>query len=103
WTEAGVKQCNRGLSGKEEFFTLDVFDFTKESDVRMRIEQEANRLHQQIRLDQGPLVRLGLFKTNHGDHLLMVIHHLVVDAVSLRILAEDLESAYQQALQQKDS
>src|SRR5690606_33736395 len=35
--------------------------------------------------------------------LLMVIHHLVVDAVSLRILAEDLESAYQQALQQKDS
>ena len=103
FTENDVKQFNRGLSTDEEFFTIDQFDLTNEQDVRQRISEEADRLHQRIRLDQGPLVRFGLFKTKKGDHLLMVIHHLVVDAVSLRILVEDLETAYQQALQKKQS
>jgi amino acid adenylation domain-containing protein/non-ribosomal peptide synthase protein (TIGR01720 family) len=42
----------------------------------------------------GPIARFVLF--NRGpdrlDDLLMVVHHLVVDAFSLRILAEDLDS-----------
>ena len=47
---------------------------------------------------QGPLVRVALF--DRGLHkparLLVVIHHLVVDGVSWRILLEDLQTAYQQ-------
>ncbi|MGP8847567.1 condensation domain-containing protein, partial [Enterobacter hormaechei] len=33
-----------------------------------------------------------------GQRLLLVIHHLVVDGVSWRILLEDLQRAYQQSL-----
>jgi len=35
---------------------------------------------------------------NDGDRLLVVIHHLVVDTVSWRILIEDIETGYRQAL-----
>ncbi|MBJ8194042.1 hypothetical protein JDS79_45935, partial [Bacillus cereus] len=49
-------------------------------------------------LSNGPLVKVGLFKTNEGDHLLIAIHHLVVDGVSWRIILEDLDIGYRQAL-----
>ncbi|MCP4152276.1 MAG: non-ribosomal peptide synthetase, partial [bacterium] len=48
-------------------------------------------------LKTGPLVKLGLFKTASGDHLLIVIHHLVVDGVSWRILLEDIRTCFKQA------
>ncbi|MDY8096403.1 condensation domain-containing protein, partial [Paenibacillus polymyxa] len=51
-----------------------------------------------IQLSEGPLVKLGLFHCPDGDHLLMAIHHLVVDTVSWRILFEDITTAYEQAL-----
>ncbi|KAF6649064.1 condensation domain-containing protein, partial [Paenibacillus sp. EKM301P] len=42
--------------------------------------------------------KLGLFHCAEGDHVLIVIHHLVVDGVSWRILLEDLASGYEQAV-----
>ena len=41
-------------------------------------------------LERGPLMKLGVFQCADGDHLLIVIHHLVIDGVSWRILLEDL-------------
>src|SRR5262249_53350017 len=56
---------------------------------------------QQTGLDlaEGPLLRAGLFHLGAGrsSRLLLVIHHLVVDGVSWRILLEDLQSGYEQA------
>ncbi|SFJ91368.1 non-ribosomal peptide synthetase [Thermoflavimicrobium dichotomicum] len=92
--EAGaIIQTNLGLDG--EHFTLTVFDLTQETDVRQRMEEEANRLQENLHLSEGPLVRLGLFRTISGDYLLIIIHHLVVDGVSWRILLEDFETLYQ--------
>ncbi|WP_410524906.1 amino acid adenylation domain-containing protein [Pseudomonas sp. DTU_2021_1001937_2_SI_NGA_ILE_001] len=49
-------------------------------------------------LRQGPLLRAVLVDLDEGgQRLLVVIHHLVVDGVSWRILLEDLHSAYPQA------
>jgi amino acid adenylation domain-containing protein/non-ribosomal peptide synthase protein (TIGR01720 family) len=49
---------------------------------------------------QGPLLRLvGMDVADGGQRLLIVVHHLVVDGVSWRILLEDLASAYGQAAQ----
>jgi amino acid adenylation domain-containing protein/non-ribosomal peptide synthase protein (TIGR01720 family) len=47
-----------------------------------------------LNLTKGPIVRFVLFERGTGrpDDLLMIVHHLVVDAFSLRILAEDLDS-----------
>ncbi len=47
-------------------------------------------------LGRGPLLRCLLLDGDEGraDRLLLVIHHLVVDGISWRILLEDLSTAY---------
>ncbi|MGW7573424.1 non-ribosomal peptide synthase/polyketide synthase [Streptomyces sp. NPDC054765] len=68
-----------------------------EADTAM--EKAADDLHTGFDIGHGPLLRAALF-TGEPDRpafLLLVAHHLVVDAVSWRILLDDLETAYQQA------
>ncbi|KAF6584634.1 hypothetical protein H6F38_35910, partial [Paenibacillus sp. EKM208P] len=67
-------------------------------DESTAVEAKASEIQASIHLSEGPLVKLGLFHCAEGDHLLMVIHHLVVDGVSWRILLEDLASGYEQAV-----
>jgi amino acid adenylation domain-containing protein/non-ribosomal peptide synthase protein (TIGR01720 family) len=49
-------------------------------------------------LDRGPVIRAAFFHGDQAspDRLLVAIHHLAVDAVSWRILLDDLWTAYQQ-------
>jgi non-ribosomal peptide synthase protein (TIGR01720 family) len=48
-----------------------------------------------IDLAEGPLVSAVLFRCDgEPDRLLLAVHHLVVDGVSMRVLLEDLETAY---------
>lgn len=54
-------------------------------------------LQRSLDLLDGPLIRAVLVDLPDAtQRLLLVIHHLVVDGVSWRILLEDLQSAYQQ-------
>jgi len=85
-------QFNRGLEGK--FYSLEMVDVRNRNNCRDIIEQEADRIQRSIDLSDGPLIKLGLFRTNAGDHLLIVIHHLIVDGVSWRIILQDLFSGY---------
>ncbi|GFE67456.1 non-ribosomal peptide synthetase [Chroococcus sp. FPU101] len=55
------------------------------------IETSANQLQQSLDLSSD-LVRVACF----GSRLLFVVHHLVIDGISWRILLEDLQTAYQQ-------
>ncbi|WP_153794837.1 non-ribosomal peptide synthetase, partial [Paenibacillus polymyxa] len=96
-TEHGYEAWNRAV-GEGELYTLDQADFRKESEVSAAIEAKANEIQAGIHLSEGPLMKLGLFHCPDGDHLLIAIHHLVVDTVSWRILFEDLTTAYEQAL-----
>ncbi|SOD20611.1 non-ribosomal peptide synthetase [Nitrosomonas ureae] len=58
-----------------------------------------NEAQRSLNLQQGPLIRGMLVDmADHTQRLLLVIHHLVIDGVSWRILMEDLETAYTQAL-----
>ncbi len=59
--------------------------------------------HYQRTLDvsQGPLLRAVYLRGDDEGRLLLVIHHLVVDGVSWRILLADLQQAYRQACQGK--
>lgn len=88
---------NQGVA--ETSLDLHVFHLTDlaEPELSKTITEKANSLQASFDLNQGPLVKLGLFKTASGDHLLMVFHHLVIDGVSWRILFEDFEIAYRQA------
>ncbi|WP_218936580.1 non-ribosomal peptide synthetase [Bacillus cereus] len=95
-TEQGYEAWNRGIEG--ELFSLEVMDLTENRNPASAIEATANVLQSSIDLSEGPLMKLGLFKCEEGDHLLIVIHHLVVDGVSWRILLEDIEAGYEQAV-----
>ncbi|KAL0935879.1 nonribosomal peptide [Colletotrichum truncatum] len=44
----------------------------------------------------GPLVRVNMFENDGTQYLFLVVHHLVVDLVSWRIIIEELESALTQ-------
>ncbi|VVN21638.1 Linear gramicidin synthase subunit D [Pseudomonas fluorescens] len=63
------------------------------------LEDLGNRAQRSLDLQHGPLLRAVLATLADGSQrLLLVIHHLVVDGVSWRILLEDLQNAYQQLL-----
>ncbi|HLP60598.1 MAG TPA: condensation domain-containing protein, partial [Candidatus Deferrimicrobium sp.] len=60
------------------------------------IEPFAEKIQASIDLEKGPLLKLGLFHLKDGDRLLIIIHHLVIDGVSWRILFEDIETLHSQ-------
>ncbi|MBV9774976.1 MAG: amino acid adenylation domain-containing protein, partial [Gemmatimonadetes bacterium] len=66
------------------------------AEQRDALEAEADRAQRSLDLVDGPLLRALWFELGPGGpgRLLLVLHHLVVDGVSWRILLEDLESAY---------
>ena len=56
--------------------------------------EEGKRVKSEIRLLGGPLIAIGLFHEYDvkSSHLLICIHHMVIDLVSWRILFEDIEA-----------
>ncbi|WP_338744881.1 amino acid adenylation domain-containing protein [Pseudomonas putida] len=60
------------------------------------LEQVGNEAQRSLNLEHGPLLRAVLGDLPDGSQrLLLIIHHLVVDGVSWRVLLEDLQQAYQ--------
>jgi amino acid adenylation domain-containing protein/non-ribosomal peptide synthase protein (TIGR01720 family) len=78
------------------------FDLSKvsETEIKTVIETTANELQASLNLSEN-LVQVAFFflGVDKKARLLIVIHHLVVDGVSWRILLEDLQTAYQQLSQ----
>ncbi|MCZ8520301.1 MULTISPECIES: non-ribosomal peptide synthase/polyketide synthase [Paenibacillus] len=95
--EHGYEAWNRGLA-EGEFYSLASYDLRTEEDPGAAVSAYADAIQRSISLEEGPLLKLGLFRCHDGDHLLIVIHHLAVDGVSWRILFEDLAEGYGQAL-----
>ncbi|RCL20454.1 non-ribosomal peptide synthetase, partial [Pseudomonas sp. AFG_SD02_1510_Pfu_092] len=61
-----------------------------------QLQQAASEAQRSLDLEHGPLLRALLAELPDGSQrLLLVIHHLVVDGVSWRVLLEDLQQAYQ--------
>ena len=77
--------------------SLDLSELREEAQTEA-IEAVASELQRSLDLSKGPLVRLALFELGAGraNRLLWLIHHLVVDWVSWRILLEDLATVYGQ-------
>jgi non-ribosomal peptide synthase protein (TIGR01720 family) len=55
-------------------------------------------LHAGFDLETGPLMKAVWYRLDEDDHLLLLAHHLVIDAVSWHFLMEDIGAAYSQAL-----
>ena len=88
---AAESEAKRSLS----FVNLSGLPSTERRAARERI---AGEIQAQLNLAGGTLARVALFDSGeqHAQHLLLVIHHLAVDAVSWGILLEDFERIYAQ-------
>ncbi|EIM11781.1 non-ribosomal peptide synthetase, partial [Bacillus atrophaeus] len=88
------------IAGTEEseLYHLEVMNCKGDADPAQALANKASRIQSSMELSQGPLMKLGLFQCPDGDHLLIAIHHLVIDGISWRILLEDIASGYEQAV-----
>ncbi|MDD5286363.1 MAG: amino acid adenylation domain-containing protein [Desulfuromonadaceae bacterium] len=73
---------------------LEVVDLTGNPEPRAALERHAASRQSRFDLAAPPLLAAVLYRLPDCDRLLIVIHHLVVDGVSWRILAEDLLAGY---------
>ncbi|HEV2150064.1 MAG TPA: amino acid adenylation domain-containing protein [Longimicrobiaceae bacterium] len=95
-TASGWEQWHAGQVGIA-LERVDLADLPREAQERVQGEV-AGRAQASLDLEQGPLGRALLFdRGERGRALLLVLHHLVVDGVSWRILRDDLERACAQA------
>ena len=70
----------------------------EESLQRAAIERACEQAQESLNIQSGPMMRvvqMGLGEGRRG-RLLIVIHHLVVDGVSWRVLIEEMQSGYEQ-------
>ena len=56
------------------------------------INKYCTKIHESLDIINGPLSKLVWFESNERQGLFWVIHHLLVDGVSWRILLDDLNS-----------
>ena len=69
-------------------------DLRGSSDELASLNASGELLQSGFELDSGILFHVGHYRLSDGDRLLLIIHHLVVDGVSWRILLEDLSNLY---------
>ena len=94
--EGELTQENHGSDLPIDFRQVDLCQ--AEGDGEASFKSVVNDMQESMDIEQGPLMRVRLVRMSDEDRVVITIHHLVVDAVSWRILVEDLETGYQQYL-----
>lgn len=89
-------QENKGISHKG--YSINFFDLRQRANAQDLLQQRCESLQSSIRLEDGPLVKLAIFRLDETDKLVIIIHHLVIDGVSWRVLLEDLTNLYTQQI-----
>jgi amino acid adenylation domain-containing protein/non-ribosomal peptide synthase protein (TIGR01720 family) len=90
--EGAWQQFNQDTRSK--IYTLDFYDLREVDDALRQMARLGEKLQSSIKLSEGLLLKVLHFRLKDGDRLGLIIHHLVVDGVSWRILLEDLSSLY---------
>jgi fengycin family lipopeptide synthetase B len=80
---------------------VQIVDLRREAASREALRAHAAAAMADTDLARGPLFVALLYRLPEDERLLLAAHHLIVDGVSWRILIEDLETAYVQALAQR--
>ena len=92
-TEGGWRQAVMAPDGAMPVVRVDL-SAVPAAERHAALETKATELQASLDLEQGPLLRVALFELGEDRpaRLLVVIHHLVVDGVSWRVLLEDLQT-----------
>ena len=91
----------QSIAAPDQATPLGVWDLAglSRDEQSAAITATAIKLQAELNLSDGPVLYVGLFRLGgHAtDRLLVIAHHLAVDAVSWRIIFEDLYGACRQA------
>ncbi|WP_028229693.1 non-ribosomal peptide synthetase, partial [Paraburkholderia ferrariae] len=94
FNQDGEGNWRQAYSDAQPTDVLWTHDVTGDDDI----EAHCNDAHRSLNIETGPVLRAVSMRVADGtSRLLLVIHHLVVDGVSWRVLLEDLQAAYAQA------
>lgn len=91
----------RDVAGAEPY-GFETHRVSEDAERRPALLAIAERLQRSIDLASGPLVKAALVQSPRGGSLFICIHHLVVDGVSWRVLAEDILTCIWQAQQGRE-
>ena len=102
WEQYSAREQENGIHTTSIIRSIDISTLST-TDQEHVLEEQATLTQASLHLTEGPLLRAVYFYRGEQQQsrLLLVIHHLVVDAVSWRILREDLNMACQQVLNGK--
>lgn len=89
-------QENKGDAHKAYGFSQ--FDLRKRANAQEMLVQRCESLQASLQLAEGPLMKVAVFRMDEADKLVIIVHHLVIDGVSWRLLLEDLEVLYRQKM-----
>ncbi len=78
--------------------TIEMIDLSAEPHPTEALERHAAGLQSGFDLAVPPLCRAVLYRLSDADRLLLIVHHLIVDGVSWRILLADLGEGYRRAM-----
>jgi non-ribosomal peptide synthase protein (TIGR01720 family) len=99
-TAEGVEQINSLVEANTPLALIDLSSMP-DTEQRAMMQEHANRVQASLNFTDGSLLRVAHFNLGEDKpgRLLIVIHHLLVDGVSWRILLEDLQRGYEQLSQ----
>jgi len=97
WYEEGQQVGGVGSGGGVGWEEVDLRGM-KEDEQRRVMQEKAEEVQRGMNLERGPLARGVYFEKGEGEQgrLLLVLHHLIVDGVSWRILLDDVERGLRQ-------
>ncbi|MFA7290466.1 MAG: amino acid adenylation domain-containing protein, partial [Melioribacteraceae bacterium] len=79
----------------EAHYKIKFYDLREESNELESLHKIGDELQSSLNIGSGVLFYVGHFRMTAGDHLALIIHHLVIDGVSWRILFEDIANLYE--------
>ena len=92
---------NDGFIAFNEGYKENMFDFSSidlgesnDEEIRNKIKDVLDKKNNLIDISEGKMLSVTLFHGIEKDYLSIILHHLVVDGVSWRILLENIENIY---------
>jgi non-ribosomal peptide synthase protein (TIGR01720 family) len=92
--EQGMWQQVYGQANADALAEVIDLSVTSQDDFQAQLQQHCQRLQTGMHVEQGPIFKLAYFKADDaaGGKLALITHHLVMDAISLGIVMEDLKA-----------
>ncbi|MEE1282733.1 MAG: condensation domain-containing protein, partial [Acutalibacteraceae bacterium] len=78
-----------------DFYSINLTETSYTVDM---LNDKCNEIQQSMNLENGPLVKVLSVENNGQKFVVFIVHHLLVDGVSWRIIQEDMETAIAQQL-----